>query len=302
MTNSIDAVYLGSVLRRDTRQAARRQHEEDASSDARSLCNTATWRGPPVTIRLRLGTTGLTTFLSLRALDPPVACRKQGMRHGRLRSCPTSAAPCRPEQPAPSGHSTLRGRAGAAAAPALSFAAQRPSLQPLHAVAAQDENAILRHGQFRHRGRVEPVEVPAQHAADAAMAGDDRVAASRRPASRRSAPSDPRSFRRPSGASGTYRASAPRCRQRRCPADPWRRCPASGRSGFPSSAHRARSRAARAPWRCARSPWSRGRAATGWRHSCNAGDFRAAARARPRRCGAPGRGPVSFMGTSACPW
>ena len=59
-----------AVLRRDTRQAARKQHERGriASRDARFFCITATWRGPPVTIGFALGPQVSQRFLSLEGV------------------------------------------------------------------------------------------------------------------------------------------------------------------------------------------------------------------------------------------
>ena len=135
----------------------------------------------------------------------------------------------------------------------------------LHAVAAQDEHPVLRYLELRHGGRVDAVEVAAQHAADAAMTGRRRVSPRRRRASRPRAPSDPRSFRRPSAASGTVSL---RSRRDACRVDVAagrrRRCPASGRSAAPCRRSSMRVGAGvERPWRRARSPWSLARAASG---------------------------------------
>ena len=111
--------------------------------------------GPPVIIRLRLGTTGFATFSELKGVRSAgrVSQATYASRAGPWPCPKISAAPCRLEQPSPSGRPTSRGRAGAAAASALPLSGAA-SLQPCHAIAAQDENAILWHRQLRHDRRV----------------------------------------------------------------------------------------------------------------------------------------------------
>lgn len=98
--------------------------------------------------------------------------------------CPTLAAPRRSEQPSSSGKRIRVGKSRSSRCFGSSClkdgwferTGARSLLEPVDAIATQNEHAILRHIQPRYCCHVEAKDVPSQNAADAAMRDNHSVA------------------------------------------------------------------------------------------------------------------------------